>query len=250
VKKKFNFISLSQIDSTNNYAKNLIENNKNIDEWTVIDTKFQFAGRGQEGNTWESENNKNLTFSIILKPDFLKPSNQFKLNKVISLGVVDFLQKYSIANVKIKWPNDIYVENKKIAGILLENIISGDKYSFCIAGIGVNINQENFSEKITNFTSLKKITGKEYIRRQCLNVLLNCLYARYYQLVKSPEIIDCDYHNNLYLLEEKRKYIIKNTKTVATIKGINEYGLLQLQKDDNSIIYCDFKEIIFLSVEE
>ncbi|NCC70975.1 biotin--[acetyl-CoA-carboxylase] ligase [bacterium] len=242
--KKINIISFLELESTNNYAKELISKDNPV-EWTIINADFQTAGRGQQGNSWESQASENLTFSIILKPVFLHPSQQFKLNKAVSLGISDFLKKYNIDNVKIKWPNDIYVDNNKIAGVLIENTIIGSEYSYCIIGIGININQLNCSTNIKNFTSLRKITRKYYYNNKCLNDLLICIYSRYLKLIDNPEIIDSDYYENLYLLGKTKKFIINNKNIEATITGVNEYGMLLLKTQDNKEFCCNFKEIVF-----
>lgn len=242
--KKVNIISFTELDSTNNYAKNLIKT-ENPEDWTVINADFQYTGRGQQGNTWESKASKNLTFSVILKPLFLKPAQQFNLNKAISLGVLDFLKNNFVKNIKIKWPNDIYVDDKKIAGILIENIIYGNNYVYCVAGIGLNINQLEFSENVINYTSLKKVKGKTYDTQQCLSKLLNCLYKRYLILINNPDIIDKDYYNNMYLLGLMKLFKIRDKYIEATIIGTDEYGMLLLKLQDNTIISCNFKEIVF-----
>ena len=130
------------LPSTNSHAASLLRDNK-VSEGAVIYTNYQSAGRGQGGNKWESEENKNLLISIVLFPSMISPADQFLLSMAVSLGICDFLDRY-ISAISIKWPNDIYVKNDKIAGILIENSIMGDHIENTIAGIGININQEKF----------------------------------------------------------------------------------------------------------
>ena len=117
---------------------------KKLLKGTIVYTNYQSAGQGQSGNKWESEDGKNLLISIVLFPSFIKPADQFHISMTISLGICDFLKRY-IPGCSIKWPNDIYVNNDKIAGILIENFILGNKIENTIAGIGLNINQDKFS---------------------------------------------------------------------------------------------------------
>ena len=148
-----NHIRLNRVNSTNKYAVEMIAKSKPI-EGTVISASFQYEGRGQIGRFWESEAEKNITCSTILRPDFLEASDQFQLNIAISLALHDFISHFlDNKDVKIKWPNDIYVGDKKIAGILLQNSLIGKKVNSTIVGTGININQTEFSGDVPNPTS-------------------------------------------------------------------------------------------------
>lgn len=138
-----NLIQLNQTDSTNIHLTQLAQDN-NLPEGTVVNAAFQTHGKGQRNNSWEAEKGMNITFSVLYKPHFLPLSKHFLLSKAISLGVFDYLNCIC-AEVKVKWPNDIYVGNKKIAGILIENSIKGNNIYQSVIGIGININQSNFS---------------------------------------------------------------------------------------------------------
>ena len=142
--------------------RDLILKNKNEIEGLVVFSENQTDGKGQRGNSWITERGKNLTFSLFLKPSILI-STQFVLSKIVSLSIVDFLMEMGVKDVKIKWPNDIYCGDKKIAGILIENTISEGKINNCIVGIGLNVNQVNFDSSIQNATSLKLELGFESI---------------------------------------------------------------------------------------
>ena len=133
---------------------NQLIKNTEVAEGTVVLAKEQTSGRGQVNNTWESSYGDNLLMSIVLYPEFLHAGNQFLLSKFVSLAIVDFLSYY-LENVTIKWPNDIYVGNKKIAGVLIENSLRGAFISSSVVGIGLNVNQTEFSSSIPNPTSLK-----------------------------------------------------------------------------------------------
>ncbi len=153
-------IELDSVDSTNSYLKNLLSNSKPLPDGTVIMADHQYAGRGQSNNEWQTEYGKNLTFSIYLKPNFLTLNHQFNLNKAISLGINDCLRTIIGEGCKIKWPNDIYYENQKLGGVLIENITSGSNIKASIIGISLNVNQITFSENLNNATSISKILQK------------------------------------------------------------------------------------------
>lgn len=203
-----NIIEIEETGSTNLYASDLLRS-KEIPEGTVISAFRQSSGRGLGSNSWESEAGKNLTISIILYPSFLPIEKQFMLNKVVSLGVYDIITKLientnSLVNksiVKIKWPNDIYIGDKKVSGILIENAIIGNKFLHSIVGIGININQEIFLSDAPNPVSLKNITGKEYGLKECLELLCSYLDKRYFQLKNDNyKAIDKDYLSTLYVV--------------------------------------------------
>ena len=148
--KKHDIIWLESVDSTNEEAKRHISD---IDNLSVLSALEQTAGRGQRGNKWTSNTGENLMFSIVLKDPKISARDQFVLNEIASLAVVDFLSMHGIS-ARIKWPNDIYVGLKKICGILIENSLQGSAISSSIIGIGLNINQRNFNVNLPNPTSM------------------------------------------------------------------------------------------------
>ncbi len=245
-----NIFRLKVVDSTNNYAAGLLRQSgsterKKIFEGTLVIASFQEQGRGQRGNQWQSKDGENLTFSLILFPQFLKPSEQFFLNKIISLGVYDFLGSLHVKKIAIKWPNDIMVKGKKIAGILIENTLRSNEILSSVIGIGININQQNF-EKIPNAISLRKIIGKKADLDKCLEKLCGFIESRYLQLKTNRTNIDKDYLNCLYQKNLTKKYKIKGIELVAEISGVTPAGFLILQKMNGEEIFCDFKEVEFL----
>jgi BirA family transcriptional regulator, biotin operon repressor / biotin---[acetyl-CoA-carboxylase] ligase len=240
-------IKLDEVDSTNNFLQQLILNNKNEIEGLVVVAKNQYSGKGLGSNSWQSEKNKNLTFSILLKLNILI-KNQFIISKVISLGVLDFLNDLGINDVKIKWPNDIYVADKKIGGILIENSVRNNKIYNSIVGVGLNVNQINFDSITNSPTSIFNETGKEYLPlNELLNQLLFFIEKRYL-LIKADnfDTINKDYLNNLYWYNEIRSFQIKGEKIVGFIIGIRPNGKIQLKINDK-IEEFDLKEIRFLN---
>ncbi|MCX6231531.1 MAG: biotin--[acetyl-CoA-carboxylase] ligase [Bacteroidetes bacterium] len=240
-------IRLKSITSTNDYASGLVKSN-NPAEGTVIWANSQTAGKGQKGNSWESEADKNLTFSFILHPVLINPSEQFLLNKAISLGITDYLKtKINTLAVKIKWPNDIYAGEKKIAGILIENEILGNTLETAIVGIGLNINQLKFSDKIPNPTSLALITGMESDLQHVLFQVLYKIQDRIINFYNNDiESINDDYLNDLLYFKIYKKYYYNNREIEAMIMDVSEFGELILRTKEEEVIKCSFKEIVFL----
>ena len=241
-------IRLHTVGSTNDYMIEQIRNGNINLEGTIVIADEQTSGKGMDINIWESEPGKNLTFSIFFKPDFLRADQQFLLNKSISLGVYDFIKSLvTHQKVTIKWPNDIYVGDKKIAGILINNTIAGNELLYSVAGIGVNINQQKFPGSVRNPVSLLHALRKELDLKQVLHELLYWLENRYDQLLRGEfvQINEC-YLESLYRVNELHFYRFKNKDLSARITGVSDFGHLQLTTDDNQRLECDFKEIEFI----
>ena len=245
-----NLIELPFIASTSTYASELLQKG-DVVEGTVVSTLDQRSGRGQRGNNWFSEPSQNLTFSVILKPVFLPINRQFDLNKAISLSVCDFIQTElncnSSSKCKIKWPNDIYVNNKKLGGILIENILKGNQIAYSIVGIGLNINQENFHESLPNPTSLKLFTGIQYELQLLLKKL--CLYIekRYLRLKNNnTKNLNVDYLYLLYRYNLISEYEYNSNRILAKITDVSDSGKLILKNEEGTLLNCDFKEIRFV----
>ena len=198
------------------------------------------------GNKWESEDSKNLLISIVLFPSMINPSDQFVLSMAISLGICDFLKRY-IPVCRIKWPNDIYVNNDKIAGLLIENSVMGDHIENTIAGIGLNINQDKFLSSAPNPVSLRMITGKAYDLNTCLYQLADDLDKRYKQLIAGNLIqIKKEYTSNLYRLNKWCNYRDKNGSYLGRIKSTSEYGNIMIESESGKTIEYSFKEVDFI----
>jgi BirA family transcriptional regulator, biotin operon repressor / biotin---[acetyl-CoA-carboxylase] ligase len=236
-------IKIATLDSTNTYAATLP---KDLAEGTIIWALDQTAGRGQADNKWESEPGKNLTFSIILHPTFLSPIHQFYLSKVISLAVVDFVALFT-DNVSIKWPNDIYVVDKKIAGILIENAIEGETISQSVAGIGININQQKFSAYAPNPLSLKQLTNKEFDLEEMLDLQYDLIAYRYSLLKENKlKIIDENYHDALYQLNVTKQYLAYGKIFSGNIVGVEANGTLLICDESKKIHKFLHKEVEYL----
>jgi BirA family transcriptional regulator, biotin operon repressor / biotin---[acetyl-CoA-carboxylase] ligase len=241
-----NIITLDSVDSTNSWLKNLLSNSEPLPEGTVILAEHQFAGRGQTNHSWVSEAGKNLTFSILLKPGFLSPDKQFDLNKAVSLAINDVLFKYFPHQATIKWPNDSYVDNEKIGGLLIENIIQGEKLKYAVIGIGMNINQVNFPDAVKNVTSFHKILHKDYDLKILLTEICSAVEARYLQLSAGKiEKLNSEYLNRLYRYNEISQFTVNGIVQNGKICGISPEGYLKVQIEDE-VRQFGLKEIQFV----
>lgn len=196
----------------------------------------QFAGRGQTTKEWHSEKGKNLTFSILLQPNFLRLVDQFRLTIAVSLAMCQYLERFIPSEkVKIKWPNDIYVENRKIAGILIENIVQKQDWKYAIIGIGINVNQAMFPDFIRErATSLKLETGREadFDLQQELKFICNLIELEYLALEKASQQNKATdwkstcYTRRLYLRNVTHEFLIHAIPVAGKIRGITNEGKL------------------------
>lgn len=244
-KEHFDIIHLSEVSSTNDYAKDLLKQEK-VSGTTLITADYQFAGKGHDKNSWESNPGENLLMSLVLFPDFLDISRQFYLSMAVSLGIIDFLIDLSPGfDFKLKWPNDIYFEEQKLGGVLINNEIMGERFKHVIAGIGLNINQQNFNTELPNPVSLKQISGKQYDTPSLAKPLAIKILERIELLRSVPEDIINDYLKSMFAFNQWRKFMYKDGKIRARISGVNEFGHLILQTKEGTI-ECEMKEISFV----
>ncbi|MBN2807214.1 MAG: biotin--[acetyl-CoA-carboxylase] ligase [Prolixibacteraceae bacterium] len=238
-------IKFDRVDSTNNYATAHLAK----DQWkegTVVVSKEQTHGRGQINNRWESEPGKNILMSIFLQPSFLPVSRQFMISKLITLGITAVLDEL-INDVFIKWPNDVYVENRKIAGILIENAIMGSTLAQSVAGIGLNVNQQTFSETLPNPVSLFNVLNVETPAEALLIRLLNSI-NRYYEMLRAGSFaaIDWAYEKKLYRFGIQADYADSKGRFSARLMGVHTDGRLKLETSDGEIRMYQFKEVAFV----
>lgn len=243
--KRFNIIQIEETDSTNRYLRELSSYEK-LADFTTVTTGFQTAGRGQRGNSWESEKEKNLLFSILVHPSFLPAKEQFLLSQAISLSIKEELDNYA-HEFSIKWPNDIYWRNEKICGILIENDLSGMYIAESIIGIGININQEFFRSPDPNPVSLKQITGKENNREEILEHILERFngYFKEIQAGKTQTLTET-YHDSLFRKEGIHRFADKEGEFNATITRVESGGILILTDENNLEKKYSFKEVQYL----
>ena len=234
-------VFLPSCHSTNTEAVELTKSGQFV-EGTLIITDNQTQGHGQRGNMWESEPGENLTFSMILKPDFLQAGNQFELTMVVSLGIIDYLNRLK-AGFLVKWPNDIYFRDQKVCGILIQNSLKGTFIENSIIGIGLNVNQTSFI--FPTATSLKTILGKGQELRIVLEEICNAIEKRYLQL-KSGEtiLLKRDYLSHLLGFREDRLYDDGEVFS-GRIVDVQDNGLVEIERANGSQMY-DFKEVKFI----
>jgi BirA family biotin operon repressor/biotin-[acetyl-CoA-carboxylase] ligase len=238
-------VRLDETLSTNAELKRLQKENP-LPEFSMVMTEFQTAGRGQAGNSWHSAKGNNILLSFLLYPNGVKAKDQFIISQIVSLAIKRVLDNF-ITNVTIKWPNDIYWKDKKIAGILIENSLMGQHIDHTIVGVGLNINEKEFPEGLPNPISLRNIT-KEEADREILLTLLQSEFLRLYQAMERGEIapIVQKYMRFLYHADGPYWYADKDGRFKATIKRVLPSGHLVLATfpDEEERTYS-FKEVSF-----
>jgi len=245
-----NAIYVKSLASTNTYASELLRQIA-LSDGSLIYTFEQEKGRGQRGNSWESEPNKNVTLSLVLTPNFLSPQDQFLLTKITALAVADLMAEIlqnhpAFHQVRIKWPNDIYVNDKKIAGILIENYLRETTIQQAIVGVGINVNQAVF-HTAPNAVSLFSLIHKTTDLQQCIALFCECFETRYLQLKNNKlEQLNADYLSQLYRINEWSTYQSPGRQPFeGNIKGVSEIGKLQVELISGEVKEFDLKEIVF-----
>ncbi len=244
-REKLNIITLTEVDSTNNYANRLISQGS-VKNGSVVVSDYQKSGRGQRGNLWESAPGKNLLASIIVFPQFLPAAQQFYLSKIISITIYEWLAE-KVDGVSIKWPNDIYVGNKKIAGILIDTAVLGSRIHSAVVGFGINLNQEQFSPAHPNAVSLKMLTKKDYDTQDVV-LQLHSLFMNWLGRLESGflEKIDTAYYQDLFRKDEWAFYRKEDVFFEAKISGTGEFGQLILEDRSGKRSEYMFKEVEFV----
>ncbi|MCQ2148139.1 MAG: biotin--[acetyl-CoA-carboxylase] ligase [Bacteroidales bacterium] len=248
-----NILWYDELDSTNSQ---MLRNVSEYSDLDVIAARNQFAGRGQRGNSWLISKGKNLTFSMMLKGNTDKVSatlgkmparKQFIISEIVTIAVRDFLRSRGI-NAKIKWPNDIYVSNKKICGMLIENGLSPDGcIAYSVVGIGLNVNQDEFPPELVNPTSMTLLTKQTYNLEESLAELC-ALIASKFELLDSPEIVKQDYLDGLYRIDQMHTYTdcATSEQFKARIKSITDFGQLVVETEKGELKEFAFKEISYI----
>lgn len=244
-----NIVKVDATKSTNTFLKELDQQNT-VENYTVVITANQTKGRGQMHAVWQSENGKNLTFSVLVRFDDLEIANQFYISKAVSLAINDVLSEFLSSKIMIKWPNDILADESKIAGVLIENSVRKTKIYKSIIGVGLNVNQECFKE-LPNATSMKLISREEYDLELVLDNLLNSI-KKYIELLnkKQFEFIDKLYLKQLFLLNVPAMYKdINSSLFLGKILGVTKNGKLQVELDDDKTQEFNLKEVEFVQLK-
>jgi BirA family biotin operon repressor/biotin-[acetyl-CoA-carboxylase] ligase len=234
-------IEFEQLDSTNDYAMQLA-NEGNAEHGTTIIAQHQTKGKGQQGKTWTADKEKNLLLSFILDTAQQEIGTQFLLNAAFCTAVAHLLMEdEQIADVSIKWPNDLYIGKKKVAGILIENIIRGQHWKYAIVGIGLNVNQIDFPTGLAA-TSLRKRLGQEVPINRLRKKIFNRLNAAYRQYQTNQTTLLEEYNSLLYNYQSELTYIEQGEKKIGVLRGTDSTGLLAI--DDKEFRHGDIQLIL------
>ncbi len=228
------------IDSTNSAMAASRESLSDCEVWAA---RTQSAGRGQKGNSWSSAPGENLTFSIYLEPVHIAAAAQFAISQAVALGVCGYLAGKGI-RASVKWPNDIYVQDRKICGILIENTIGPKMMKSSIVGVGLNLNQTEFPSSVPNPVSVKTLTGNSYVIDTELEELLRCILNEYSNI--GPQT-GGEYLKRLYLKDTPHVFTIaaSGERRRATIRNVASDGMLEVEFDGGGAGRFAFKEIVY-----
>ncbi|MBJ6368123.1 biotin--[acetyl-CoA-carboxylase] ligase [Snuella sedimenti] len=239
-------IKLNAIDSTNSYLRQLIVT-ENVVDFTVVIAESQTNGRGQMGTVWESQATKNLTFSVFKDLTGLQLEHPFYISIVTSLALIKTLKSFSIPKLSVKWPNDILSGNKKICGILIENVIKQNVLSASVIGIGLNVNQTTF-DTLPNASSLKEISGIVYdLDEVSYEILKHLKY--YFKILKKKKFTVLKNEYEAHLFRKNKPSTFKNAEGLmfsGFIKHITDSGMLQVLLEDDIVKAFDLKEITLM----
>ena len=238
-------IKLDAIDSTNDFLKALSSQDQ-VENFTVVTAENQTKGKGQMGGKWESEAGKNLIMSVLVK-DFLFNNEQvFNLSIVVSLAVTEVLKSLNIPNICIKWPNDILSYNKKLAGILIENTIKSDGRIVSVVGIGMNVNQTDYTD-LPNASSLSVISGKSFDKEELVILIVERIKEKILLWQTSSSDFWNDYFNSLFKKGVPMPFKNLNDQNfMGIIQGVSPIGKLQVLLEDDSVVEFDIKEVKML----
>lgn len=239
------YCHLQTIDSTNAYLQRMQPEAdiRNL----VVSTDEQTAGKGMGSNGWESEARKNLTFSLALDMSFMPAERQFLLSEAVPLGIVKVLDSFlSVEKLFIKWPNDIYYDGHKLAGILINSTIKANMMDTSIIGIGLNVNQMKFQDWPTHPISLKQITGMDYALQPLLEQIAESVAAEVERLKKNSPAIEQDYLSRLFRYRTWANYQVGEKTLRLLMTGIDPFGRLLLADETNKPYCFDIKEIKFV----
>lgn len=244
---KRNIIHLVSIDSTNRYVRdeaNLLWEKSNGMDYVVVAAEHQTAGRGQRGNCWNSNAGENLLFSILLRPGKkLEVCNQFLLSQTVAVALHESMRCFGIDS-RLKWPNDIYVGNRKLAGVLVELDYSGVFVEQAIIGIGINVNQELFPDMDRIPVSMKMLQGRDFVVENVLSTILE-QFERYYAELccGNSGFLSSEYIRLLLGVNEKRTFIDATGTFSGVIEGVERDGHLLVRHDSGELLCYSFKEI-------
>lgn len=235
---------LPECHSTNDTALSMVRQREAM-EGSVVICGHQTHGKGQRGNLWKSQSGQNLTFSLVLRPDFMDISEQFYLNMTVSNSIRRLLHDY-VPHLEVKWPNDLIVPGfGKIGGVLIENTFSGKEWEYAVVGIGLNINQQVFESP--TIASIRSITGSHFALEELFRLLITQLEQGYIQLKKGKwNEIKSEYMMHLYRMHSWANYSANDEQFLGKIVGISADGKLEMELKDGEKTSFGLKEVVFL----
>jgi BirA family biotin operon repressor/biotin-[acetyl-CoA-carboxylase] ligase len=239
-------IKLDAIDSTNSYLRQLSAKEA-VKDFTVVTANYQTSGRGQMGTQWSSQHSKNLMASVFKDVSFIDSEQQFFISMAVALSILDALENFNITNLKVKWPNDILSENKKIGGILIENVIKKGKLNASIIGFGINANQTEFDD-LPQASSLRLITGRLFELDELLQAILSKLKDHFKMLEHQQfDLLKSAYENHLFRKDKPSTFQNNEGQLFSgVIKGISNSGNLQVMIKNEAIREFDLKNLSLL----
>lgn len=236
-------VFLPNCESTNTFAAQFATENS-VENGTVFYTFCQTKGRGQRGNSWESADNENITVSVLVQPIFLKPSQQWFLSMAVAVASANVLEHFLQQQIHVKWPNDLYVGNQKIGGILIENVMSSAQISQSIIGIGINVNQLKFVTP--NAVSMAQLSYKKFDLKQILEAIFENLENEYLKLKQGEyQSLKANYHSRLFLHETWAKFRADGVVFDGKITAVTDQGQLQMETE-TGVKHFDFKQVEFI----
>jgi BirA family biotin operon repressor/biotin-[acetyl-CoA-carboxylase] ligase len=239
-------LELASVGSTNTYLLDLVSKTLPT-EGMLVRTRHQTHGRGQIGSHWHDEPGKSLLFSVLLRPQWLPVDQAYLLTQVTCLAVYDTLHPYE-KSIRIKWPNDVYLRDRKIGGMLLQSVIAGQQFRYVVAGLGLNVHRCVWPASLTEAASLEELTGQAWDQDALLEDLLRQLEVRYVQLRQGQwtQVAD-DYHQALYRRDEPSFFRERSGREFhGFLRGVNRRGHLQVEEDGvPGLRTFDLKEIAF-----
>lgn len=239
-------IKLDAIDSTNSYLKKLI-GGRDIEDGLAVVANYQTEGRGQMGTVWNSQQSKNLTFSVFKDVSYVNVAQHFYISMAVSLAVSDVLSNLGIPKVAVKWPNDILAENSKVCGILIENVIKLNTITGSVIGIGLNVNQTDFTN-LTSASSLLLLSGQVFDLDEILVKILHQLDV-YFEDLKTGNLksIKAQYEANLFRKNKPSTFKnVEGSVFSGYILGVSDFGKLLVKVEDDRVESFDFKEVSLL----
>lgn len=240
------YIYIEETDSTNSYLSRMLAEQPDTPAYTVIRAAYQYAGRGQRGHHWEAQRGKNLLFSILLRPQNIKAANGFAIQQIVSLSIHKVLSQYA-DGFSIKWPNDIYWNNKKICGFITENSITGEYIDTSVVGIGINLNQRAFISSAPNPVSLWQIINRESSAQEIMEQITAEVIDGIEQYdAACSEAVSRRYIQAMYRARGVYPYSSKGREFRAMICTVTPQGELVLCEEDGTISSYRFKEVAYI----